>query len=99
MAVTITGGSDDLIEVHGSIREEFSHYSDGDDDAKILGFSDGTLLRVIYDMDGIWRISPIAVGLAKLSKVEGIASEDTNDVVTLEGDITWVVCGEHYAKK
>jgi hypothetical protein len=99
MAVTIYGASDDLIEIEGDIREEFNHYSNEDDDARLLGFSDGTLLRVVYDKDGIWRLTRIAAGSARFEKTEGVVEDDTNDVVTLHGDIKWVVFGEEYAAK
>jgi hypothetical protein len=99
MSVTIYGASDDLIEIEGDIREEFNHYSNEDDDARMLGFSDGTLLRIVYDRDGIWRITKVVSGSAGFSKVDGVVEDDTNDIVTLHGDIKWVVCGEHYAVK
>lgn len=96
MKITITGASDDLIEVGGDIQEEFNYYS-RDDDSALIATSDGTLLRVNYDRDGIWRIAPLVYGTARQSKVEGSVGLDTNDVVTLEGDIKWVVFGKEWA--
>ncbi len=48
----VTGASDDLIEIAGELEEEFNSIdcSDG-----VMAFSDGTLLDVEYDEDGIWR--------------------------------------------
>lgn len=98
--IAITGASDDLIEIDGDIREEFSYFPNvDDDDGRMLAFSDGTLLRVVYDTDGIWRLTPICRGTAEMMKVEGVADEDTNDVVTLIGEISWVVFGEEHAKR
>ena len=94
--VTITGASDDLIEVDGAIREEFNWYDE--DDPAYLCFSDGTVLSVEYDNHGIWRVNRIVAGTAEYSKVEGSEVEDTFDVVTLEGDISWVVFGKQLAK-
>lgn len=98
MSVTITGASDDGVVIDGSISEEFTFYSEGDDDCRFLAFSDGTLLRAVYDNDGIWRLTKLFSGAAKFSKEDGSVEEDTNDVVTLDGEIKWVSFGEHYAK-
>ncbi len=98
MKITITGASDDLIEIDGAIREEFN-WSGDEEDRCYLAVSDGTLLSANYDKDGIWRFALVERGTAKFSKVEGIVSEDTNDVVTLDGDrLTWVVMGESMAR-
>jgi hypothetical protein len=96
MVTTVTGASDDLIEIEGQISEEFSAYGTDEDEPKFLGFSDGTLLRVTYD--GLWRFSLVSRGSADYSKVDGCEDEDTNDVVTLKGDIRWVCYGEKIAK-
>lgn len=96
--ITITGASDDLIEIDGDICQEFNHYPDDENDAVILGFSDGTLLKMSYDKDGIWRIFPLRYGVSEYSKVEGIVADDTNDVVTLNGTIVWVVLGKAAAQ-
>ena len=93
--ITITGASDDLIEIGGDIVEEWSHYADGDDHGRLIAVSDGSLFRVTY-VDGIWRVVRIAAGSARMAKVEGDA--DTSDVVTLTGDIRWVVLGTDVAK-
>jgi len=95
MSVKITGASDDLIEIEGDISEEWNFYPDNAGDSRLLAFSDGTLLRVNYDDDGIWRFQKVAGGSAQFSKVDGDARRDTPDVVTLSGvQIDWVVFGE-----
>jgi hypothetical protein len=97
MSITIYGASDDLIEVEGDIREEFNWIPDGDE-TRLIAVSDGTLLRVRYDDDGIWRLSRVASGSAKFQKIEGDAEKDTPDRVTLSGvGIKWVVFGEQMA--
>lgn len=79
---TITGASDDLIELDGQIREEFSHYGYDDDQGCLLAFSDGTLLSIKYDDDGIWRIARLATGKCEYAHQPGDVVEDTNDLVT-----------------
>jgi len=99
--ITITGGSDDLIEIDGDIREEFnwSGAADaGDDESRFVACSDGTVLRVVYDKDGIWRFTKVSGGSAKMTKVDGDPDADTFDVVTLDGEIKWVVFATHVAK-
>ena len=87
--VTITCASDDLIEVEGAIYEEYNHYNSSEEEPSHLMFSDGTLLRILYDEDGIWRITRIATGAAEFSLVQGNATDDTFDVATLTGDLKW----------
>lgn len=91
--VKVYGASDDLIEVEGDIREEFSAYLD-DNESKVLAFSDGTLLRMVYDHDGIWRVTTVELGASPISHTHGSVKDDTNDVVTINGDIQWVVCAD-----
>ena len=104
--IRIYGASDDLIEVEGDISEEFNpvYYGDEDEHADILAFSDGTLLRVKFDRDSIWRITPVVVGKARLVHTlcvsDGFADEDYSDTVHLFDDglpedeqIKWVVQG------
>jgi len=97
MATTIFGAGDDLIEVEGDIIEEFNVYLDGDE-AILIAFSDGTILRATYDKDGIWRLHRAFKGTSKFTKQEGESSEDTMDRVTLSGiHIDWVVLGKQSA--
>jgi len=93
MRVEVTGASDDLIEVDGAIREEFSAYnSEGD----YLAFGDGTVLRVVYDQDGIWRVSRVVAGAADYTHTPGDVQTDTFDVAVLTGDIRWVLRGKDF---
>lgn len=97
--LVVTGGSDDLIEIDGDIREEFNVHME-DDLRFVLGFSEGTLLEVEYDKDGLWRFRCLVSGAAEMSKKEGSPEADTFDVVTLkmpaETPIRWVMFGHHY---
>lgn len=91
----IYGASDDLIELEGQIREEFNHYGSGDDSkAAILAFSDGTLLEVEYDDDGIWRIKRLAEGSCEYEHKAGSVEKDTPDYAILRGELRWAVKSE-----
>lgn len=94
MTTTLTGHSNDLIELDGDIREEFS-YSD-QPEGDLLGFSDGTLLRIRFDDDGIWRINPVRMGPGLTSITQG-SDDDGTDTAVLT-DVTWVLHGTSYAK-
>lgn len=101
--VIIYGASDDLIEVEStSFRaEEFNVYLNEPSDSLLLAVSDGTVLRVRYDEDGIWRFTPVVVGSANVDfKMCLVDSEETyTDRVTLTGDyLRWVVLGTEIAK-
>jgi hypothetical protein len=92
----IYGASDDLIEVEGDIREEFNPSGD---DPSYLGFSDGTILKITYDNDGMWRIVPMVKGTAELQIIQATdADEDYTDHAHLTGDISWVLYGSAMAK-
>ena len=95
-SVTVYGASDDLIEIEGAISDEISP---SDEKPTKLAFSDGTVLSVIYDDDGCWRVNCVAKGSAKMEKVDAIGSDSDNysDRVTLTGDIRWMVSGNYMA--
>ena len=88
--ITISGHSDDLIEIDGDIREEFSVWLN-DDEVVYLCVSDGTMLEIMYNDDGMWRMSQLVAGTAEYTKDEGTDPDtDYSDKVTLNGDIKWV---------
>lgn len=97
--ITVTGASDDLIEIAGDILEEFPY--DDSDDGDFLAFSDGTVLkiRLASEGDGIWRITPIARGTGTLV-IDQAGQDDSrySDRADLDGNIRWVVHGRCYAK-
>jgi len=82
----ITGASDDLLEISGELEEEFNAYecSNG-----TMTFSDGTLLTVIYDENGIWRFIPIYKGNLFEKEIVGSVGEDTNDEVYFKTGLKW----------
>jgi hypothetical protein len=96
----IYGASDDLIEFSGAIYEEFAVYApEIDDDPVILAVSDGSLFRVRYDEDGIWRFTPVVIGSSTVTIDQGRDDRDHTDRITLVGDdLRWVVLGTQVAK-
>lgn len=86
--IRITGASDDLIEIDGAINEEFSSYDCKDG---LLAVSDGTLIKVEYDDNGIWRLTPLYRGSSYVGHSMGDIEQDTNDVVSMDGVIKWIV--------
>lgn len=98
MTTTITGASDDLIEIDGDLSEEFGYDGTPDDRGDLLGFSDGTLLRIHRDGEGVWRITRLKPGTA-LFALEQADHDGRTDMATLDGDIAWVVHGSSFTSK
>jgi hypothetical protein len=101
--ITIYGASDDLIEVEGSIEEEFGCRG-GENEGDLLAFSDGTILRVAYTAAGIWRITPVFRGNADLMIEQAPEGDDSNysdraTLSNLSSPMTWVVQGIAFAAR
>lgn len=62
--LSVFGVSDDCIEIEGAIREEF--YVHDDELGSYVCFSEGTVLKIIYDEKGLWKITRIRKGLAEM---------------------------------
>lgn len=94
--ITVTGHSDDLIEVEGAIREEFDAYDEID--GSLLAFSNGIVLRVRYDEQGVWRITVVAGQQSAVTVVQAPEGDEENysDVATLPA-ASWVVRGKDIA--
>jgi hypothetical protein len=81
-SITVYGASDDLIEVEGALRQEFTYQND--DDGDLLTFGDGTALSVRYDSHGMWRITRLVIGSSEMTKTEATdPDDDYSDRVTL----------------
>lgn len=105
-SVTISGHSDDLIEIGGDFEEEFNTVAQSTaGDQALVAFSDGTLLKVAFSDEGIWRITPIKRGLAKLDIVQCTADDgddvdEATDRATLTGvPIEWVALANAYVTR
>jgi hypothetical protein len=106
----IYGGSDDLIEICGDIRKEFNVDSN---EPNYLAFSDGTLLKVIYDEEGVWRISKLYEGKSIVSHIytgvpDGVYTSEKvpkgclcySDCIELSCElIEWVVLGKEFVRR
>lgn len=98
MSIEIYGASDDLIEIEGAIREEFTYQDE--DNGDLVALSDGTVLRLLYDSDGVWRITPVARGSGSLTVAQSTGEgDDYSDRASLEGDVRWAVHGIAIAKE
>lgn len=96
--ITITGHSDDIISIGGDVNEEFSAYLDNEDKRYVIA-SDGSVFSVRYDRDGLWRISLFSRGSCDFTKVEGSVDRDSDDVVTIHGDVSWVAFASEIARR
>ncbi len=101
--IVLYGASDDLLEVESTVfgAEEFTVWLDSPQESLILAVSDGSVFRVRYDEDGIWRFTPLLVGSTNVDiKICPVDSLDSyTDRVTLTGDeLRWVVLGTNIAK-
>lgn len=97
MSITVYGSSDDLIEVEGDIREEFTYRMSPITDegaGDLLAFSDGTILRIAYTAAGVWRITQVALGTSSLGIEQAPEGDEDNysDRATLSS-ARWVVQG------
>ena len=87
--IKVYGASDDLIEIEGDIREEFSG------DRGYLGFSNGTVIHIYYTSKGIWRISPF-FGNSVIYQVNR-ETDEYSDTAHIYDDIKWVIYGTDLA--
>lgn len=103
--ITVSGHSDDLIEIDGDLSEEWDAYStgdfDGSEEGAYLTFSSGTLLRIRYTTVGVWRIDVLALGVGTDVAVAEAPDEDDDDysdiaTVTIHTGHAkpWVVSGD-----
>lgn len=98
MSTRIYGSSDDLIELEGDFREEFNVCPE-DGEFGYLALSNGVVLRVAYDDDGIWRFTPLqAPGRGRVDRSPH-GGETYSDVVTIDEPVTWALYGENFAGK
>ncbi len=97
--IKISGHSDDLIEIDGDIKEEIDYY---EKEPAYLAFSDGTILRIIYDDSGLWKIVQVHEGKADVEyefKATDSDSDNYSDIVTLRNEkITWIMFGTYFIK-
>lgn len=92
--ITIYGASDDLIEIEGDINEEFNV----PDEICYLILSNGVLLEIEYDIDGIWRIKNLFKnkndGVIITQCTSNDNDEDYTDSAIIDAEIKWVMLCE-----
>lgn len=103
--ISVYGVSDDLIEVEGDIREEFSN---PEGKPGYFAFSDGTILAIFYSNEGTWRIQVLSTGPnsnVTVKPAEQRQIEEGPDVYSdrariefVGGPIKHVVFGTEYAR-
>ncbi len=104
--LVLYGASDDLIEIEATAfrNEEFNvgyaeYLSDSEGANLLITVSDGTVFRVRYDEDGIWRFTPVVIGSAFVSIDSGVDDRRHSDKVTMQGDnLTWVALSTRIAR-
>lgn len=94
--VVLFGASDDLIELEGSIHEEFTSA----DDRNLVAFSDGTILAIEYTNAGVWRITTVVEGTAQVRITHAPEDDDDNytDRAEITGDVWWAAHASSWAK-
>ena len=99
MPITVSGASDDLIEIDGDIREEFPYieHQSTDGGGDLIAVSDGTVLRIEFTRAGVWTIRALTVGTGHVEIQSAPGGDDTATILLPDGP-AWVVHGIAYAK-
>jgi hypothetical protein len=92
VSFTLSGYSDDNVEMNGDINDEIGAY----DVVSNFVISDGTRGTIEYTDEGVWRINILEQGTVKVDITRPTQDEidnDTNytDKATFSGDIDWIV--------
>ena len=100
VATKVYGESDDLIEFEGDIRGEIGCYADKEDEASLIAFSDGTMLKAWYDDDGIWRLKVMNTGTLfdRVVPCTDSDSEPHSDVVYFKDGLKRAFSGKNCEK-
>ena len=82
----IYGASDDLIEVEGDINEEFS--ANYQEPTYLRVMPTGTLIKVEYDLGGVWRLSHDSGDSSDFRKIEqeNFGAIDYSEAIRIIGD-------------
>ena len=89
--ITISGMSDDLVLVEGALPgcDEHGHAADG---PGYLVASDGSIVSVVFDDEGAWRVAlhRAAVAAFTLTQEGDPDGDDHSDVAELVGELAWL---------
>ena len=95
MSIKVYGHSDDLIEVEGDIDEEFCPNLYDPENYSFITVSDGSVWKIRYEDDGIWRIFSVVPGSSPFFIEQGAESDgDYSDARVLSDRVDWIVCGD-----
>lgn len=93
--VIVYGASDDLVELEGAVREEWSAH-----DPVLLAMSNGSVWRIAYTDAGIWRITPVILPTGveyELDVCRDDDDENYSDRLAVVG-VTWVAKATEVAR-
>lgn len=94
----VYGASDDLVEIEGDFVGEVSSYDD--ENGVLLVMSDGTLLKVFYGDEGIWKITLVKKGGAfeRIDQCDDADARPHSDVAYFFAGIKWVYAATNWEK-
>lgn len=92
--IEIYGSSDDLIEIEGDVCEEFT-YDEYNDNLIIV--STGHILRIRYDDQGVWRITPVSGPIPSVTQAPENDEDNHSDRAKIEGAVRWVALAQAIA--
>jgi hypothetical protein len=87
--VTISGHSDDLVEVKGDILGCNEYTTVGDEPYLLLEFSSGDVIKVTYGDAGIWYTEHYKKGTATVEIVPHSGDEYTDKAI-VSGELVWI---------
>lgn len=95
--VTVSGYSDDVIDISGDIEDEYNWpKASTEGEVRYVAFSEGTVLRIWLDEHGIWRLWELECGpLSTVTRKPAPIGIDAvySDEVIIDGPIRWCVIG------
>lgn len=94
----VYGASDDLVEIEGEYAGEVGSYDN--ESGVLLVMSDGTLLKVFYGDEGIWKITLIKKGqlLERIDQCDDADARPHSDVAYFGNGIKWVYAAKEWEK-
>lgn len=101
MATEIYGASDDLIEFEGDFNGEVGFYSSGHDDKPALVMmSDGTLLSVQYNDEGVWKITLVKKGslFVRIDQCDDPEADRHSDTAHFKAGVKWAYAAKDWEK-
>jgi hypothetical protein len=87
--ITIYAASDDLVEVDGDIKEEFSSYRFSDPGGAYVCVSTGDLIQFRMDEEGDWFARVIVDATSPV--IGRRPDREGDEQVTITAPVTWVV--------